>query len=138
MLIGSKIRQRRKEKGFKTQGDLAKALGVSHVTVSGWERDEFRPDGDNILALIRVLGTDFGLQDNIKDKSTWLFGDTFTNQSRINEANTQYNLVPTPEPFISSELKKYIFALIKADQSSQISQRRLKLLRLLLKEETEQ
>lgn len=53
---GHRIKNLRKDRGYKTQGELGKAIGVSHVSVSGWEREEFKPDGDNLYDLLAVLG----------------------------------------------------------------------------------
>jgi transcriptional regulator with XRE-family HTH domain len=44
-LVGQKIRQRRKELGFKTQADLADKIGVDSSRVSRWETgDDFPTD----------------------------------------------------------------------------------------------
>jgi transcriptional regulator with XRE-family HTH domain len=63
--IGERIRNRRKEMKF-TQRSLAKALKISHVSVSQWERDDSEPTGKNLFALTKVL----------QCTPTWiLFGD---------------------------------------------------------------
>lgn len=63
--IGERIRNRRKEMNF-TQRSLAKALKISHVSVSQWERDDSEPTGKNLFALTKVL----------QCTPTWiLFGD---------------------------------------------------------------
>lgn len=54
MTIGERIRARRKELKH-TQRTLAKALKISHVSVSQWERDDSEPTGKNLLALTKVL-----------------------------------------------------------------------------------
>ncbi len=49
-----------------TQRSLAKALKISHVSVSQWERDDSEPTGKNLFALTKVL----------QCTPTWiLFGD---------------------------------------------------------------
>jgi SOS-response transcriptional repressor LexA len=53
--VGERIRARRKELRL-TQKDLASKVGVSHVSISQWEKDETAPRGDNLLALARALG----------------------------------------------------------------------------------
>ncbi|EPK3183993.1 helix-turn-helix domain-containing protein [Enterobacter kobei] len=65
LTIGERIRARRKELKF-TQRTLAKALKISHVSVSQWERDDSEPTGKNLFALTKVL----------QCTPTWiLFGD---------------------------------------------------------------
>ncbi|MEH6711612.1 MAG: S24 family peptidase [Paraglaciecola polaris] len=55
--LGARIKARRIELGFKSTSALARALKVSHVTVSAWEKDEYRPDGNNSDNLYTVLKT---------------------------------------------------------------------------------
>ncbi|HBL0706800.1 helix-turn-helix domain-containing protein [Klebsiella oxytoca] len=54
LTIGERIRSRRKDLKF-TQRTLAKALKISHVSVSQWERDDSEPSGKNLFALSKVL-----------------------------------------------------------------------------------
>ena len=63
--IGERIRARRKDLNH-TQRTLAKALKISHVSVSQWERDDSEPTGKNLFALSKIL----------KCSPSWiLFGD---------------------------------------------------------------
>ena len=50
MSIGTNIRSIREEKGL-TQENIADAINVSFQAVSSWERDEYKPDLDNLLKL---------------------------------------------------------------------------------------
>ena len=52
--IGERIRARRKDLNH-TQRTLAKALKISHVSVSQWERDDSEPTGKNLFALSKIL-----------------------------------------------------------------------------------
>lgn len=52
--VGERIRQRRKALKF-TQQTLATGIGVSHVAVSQWEKDETVPRGENLLRLAELL-----------------------------------------------------------------------------------
>ena len=52
--VGERIRQRRKALKF-TQQTLAMGIGVSHVAVSQWEKDETVPRGENLLRLAELL-----------------------------------------------------------------------------------
>ncbi|EPW5983615.1 helix-turn-helix domain-containing protein, partial [Escherichia coli] len=47
LTIGERIRYRRKNLKY-TQRSLAKALKISHVSVSQWERDDSEPTGKNL------------------------------------------------------------------------------------------
>ncbi|EGW8417143.1 helix-turn-helix domain-containing protein [Salmonella enterica] len=65
LTIGERIRIRRKDLKY-TQRSLAKALKISHVSVSQWERDDSEPTGKNLFALSEML----------QCSPTWiLFGD---------------------------------------------------------------
>ncbi|MDP8609664.1 helix-turn-helix domain-containing protein [Serratia marcescens] len=78
---GSRIRGRRKEMKL-TQRSLAQALGISHVSVSQWERDDSEPTGKNLFSLSRVL----------RCSPTWiLFGDEEQQPSQIDEIPRQLN-----------------------------------------------
>ncbi|MFH8134843.1 helix-turn-helix domain-containing protein [Pantoea osteomyelitidis] len=52
---GDRIRARRKELKL-TQKALAAKVGVSHVAVSQWEKDETVPRGENLLRVSEALG----------------------------------------------------------------------------------
>ena len=54
MSIGENIRRLREEKGF-TQERIANELNVSFQAVSSWERDEYKPDLDNLLKLTKIF-----------------------------------------------------------------------------------
>ncbi|WFQ81308.1 LexA family transcriptional regulator [Xenorhabdus sp. SF857] len=53
--IGVRIRLCRKRLNL-TQRELGKLVGVSHVAISQWEKEETEPKGDNLLALASALG----------------------------------------------------------------------------------
>ena len=57
MAIGERIKELRKEKQI-SQGQLAKALGVSRQAVSKWENDQAEPDTLNLIRLADILSTD--------------------------------------------------------------------------------
>jgi transcriptional regulator with XRE-family HTH domain len=75
--LGSRLKQARKAAGYKSQGDLGKKIGVSHVTISGWERDEYKPDGENLFKLLAVLNISKG----------WLYEGLGTKHSKNNTLN---------------------------------------------------
>lgn len=52
--LGQKIKELRKALKA-TQLQVGKAVGVSHVTISQWEKDETSPKGENLYKLARVL-----------------------------------------------------------------------------------
>ena len=54
MSIGANIRRKREEQKL-TQEQLADKLGVTFQAVSSWERDEYKPDTDNLIKLAKVL-----------------------------------------------------------------------------------
>lgn len=54
MSMGDRIRERRKELKL-TQEALAKTAGVNRVTVTGWEKDDYQPNGANLQSLAEAL-----------------------------------------------------------------------------------
>jgi len=54
MSIGSNIKSLREERNL-TQEQIAESLGISFQAVSSWERDEYKPDMDNLLKLAEIL-----------------------------------------------------------------------------------
>lgn len=52
---GDRLRARRKELQL-TQKALAAKVGVSHVAISQWEKDETVPRGENLLRVAEALG----------------------------------------------------------------------------------
>ncbi|EGQ8055460.1 LexA family protein [Vibrio alginolyticus] len=52
--LGLKILTRRKELKI-TQKELAQKVGVSHVTISQWEKEDTAPKGSNLLKLSEAL-----------------------------------------------------------------------------------
>ncbi|HCB0125585.1 TPA: helix-turn-helix domain-containing protein [Klebsiella variicola subsp. variicola] len=101
--IGERIRARRKDLNH-TQRTLAKALKISHVSVSQWERDDSEPTGKNLFALSKIL----------KCSPTWiLFGD---------DEETPESL-PAMEPPLDDrhmELIELFDALPESEQDSQL------------------
>ena len=54
LCFGNNIRLLREERKL-TQENVAEALGVSFQAVSSWERDEYKPDVDNLLRLANLF-----------------------------------------------------------------------------------
>lgn len=57
MNMGERIRLKRKELKL-TQQALAELAGVNRVTVTGWEKDDYQPNGANLQALADALKCD--------------------------------------------------------------------------------
>lgn len=104
MSIGERIRYRRKESKM-TQKALAKALGLSDVSVSQWERDDSEPTGKNLFALSKTL----------QCSPTWiLYGD--------DEQNPEPPLFVTPElDERQKELLDLFNSLPESEQNAQLS-----------------
>ena len=58
MNIGTNIRRLREQRGL-TQEQLAEQVDVSFQAVSSWERDEYKPDLDNLIQLAKALDVSF-------------------------------------------------------------------------------
>ena len=54
MSIGTNIKTLRDERNL-TQEQLAEMVGVTFQAVSSWERDEYKPDTDNLISLADAL-----------------------------------------------------------------------------------
>ena len=50
-----RLRERRIEMGYDTQGKLAKALGMTTQTISYYENGERKPDYETFAKIARVL-----------------------------------------------------------------------------------
>ena len=54
MSMGERIRNARKAKGL-TQKQLAEQIGAKHTSVSGWEKDQHKPDVDSLELICGAL-----------------------------------------------------------------------------------
>ncbi len=88
MEIHERIRQKRQELGL-TQQALADKAGVNRVTVTGWEKGDYQPNGVNLQQLAEALETD----------ARWL-----TDGVMSTEANVRFSKLNSPRgeyPLIS-------------------------------------
>jgi transcriptional regulator with XRE-family HTH domain len=78
-MIGSIIKELRKKKGL-TQEELAKAVGVSRLTVSMWESGKASPKAEFLKKLAEVLEVNVNDLLGLEDKLTTgaLMGDLFS------------------------------------------------------------
>ncbi|MEL5501411.1 MULTISPECIES: helix-turn-helix domain-containing protein [Serratia] len=107
MTLGERIRSRRKSLGF-TQKTLAKALKLSDVSISQWERDDSEPTGKNLHALSKAL----------RCSPTWiLFGD----EDKTPEEPTG---LPVELDAKQQELLELFNALPDSEQDAQLSEMR--------------
>lgn len=107
--LGQRALARRKELKL-TQREAAKLVGVAHVTISQWERNETQPVGARLFALAKALSC----------TPTWLlFGDE---QQAPTAAE---NLPPTPElTERHKELIDLFDSLPESEQDAQLQQMR--------------
>ncbi len=91
-----------------TQRSLAKALKISHVSVSQWERDDSEPTGKNLFALTKVL----------QCSPTWiLFGDE-------NQAPLEPSEVPPELDDKQRELIDLFIAITDTEQDELLNELR--------------
>lgn len=57
MTIGERITEARKKKRI-SQLALAELVGVSHISIRGWELGMYKPSADSICALCKALDVD--------------------------------------------------------------------------------
>ena len=69
MSLGANIRQKREERKL-TQEQLADKLRVTFQAVSSWERDEYKPDTDNLIRLSEIL--DVSVSSLVEEKAACL------------------------------------------------------------------
>ncbi|KJV31203.1 LexA family transcriptional regulator [Pantoea sp. SM3] len=77
--VGERIRSRRKILKLTQQG-VAIGIGVSHVAVSQWEKDETLPRGENLLRLAELL----------QCTAAWIIdgeGEVFTTPSKVSDVS---------------------------------------------------
>jgi Predicted transcriptional regulators len=111
MTIGERIRSRRKSLGL-TQKSLAKALKISDVSVSQWERDTSEPTGKNLHALCKVL----------KCPAAWiLFGDE-------NKAPEEPSDLPIQLDERQQELLELFTAITDTEQEAILSELRARVI----------
>ncbi len=67
--FGSCLERARKAAGFRSAGEFGKKLGVSHVTVRAWEKDEYKPSSDNIFEIVNILGVHSELLPRVHHQS---------------------------------------------------------------------
>lgn len=107
MTLGERVRSRRKDLGF-TQKSLAKALKLSDVSISQWERDDSEPTGKNLHALAKAL----------RCSPTWLlFGD----EDKIPE---EPSTLPVTLDAKQQELLDLFDALPESEQDAQLNELR--------------
>lgn len=107
--LGQRALARRKELKL-TQREAAKLVGVAHVTISQWERNETQPVGARLFALAKALSC----------TPTWLlFGDEQQTPTPAEE------LAPAPQ--LSDrhmELLDLFDSLPESEQNAQLQQMR--------------
>lgn len=87
MEIHERIRQRRRELGL-TQQALADKAGVNRVTVTGWEKGDYQPNGVNLQELAEALETDARwLTDGVENT------ETNVRFSKFNSPHGEYPLI---------------------------------------------
>ncbi|EJH8725053.1 helix-turn-helix domain-containing protein [Cronobacter sakazakii] len=102
--LGRRVLRRRKDVRL-TQRDLAKALGISHATISLWESDNTEPSGKNLFALAKVL----------QCSPTWLlFGDE--------DKEPGEPLALTAEPSLSPDEQEMLDLYRALPESEQLAQ----------------
>ena len=80
--FGSCLERARKAAGFRSAGEFGKKLGVSHVTVRAWEKDEYKPSSDNIFEIVNILGVHSELLPRVHHQSK-------SKKNQVNE-NAEY------------------------------------------------
>tara|TARA_Y100000766_G_scaffold255852_1_gene242204 strand:+ start:1507 stop:2214 length:708 start_codon:yes stop_codon:yes gene_type:complete len=73
--FGSCLERARKAAGFKSAGEFGKRLGVSHVTVRAWEKDEYKPSSDNIYEIVNLLGKHSSLLPKVHLPNAGMIGE---------------------------------------------------------------
>lgn len=84
MTIGERIRIRRARLGL-TQAQVAELLNVSFQSVSSWERDEYLPESDKLVALARALRTGVGalMDEALPPAPDWELSDRLFSEHRM-------------------------------------------------------
>lgn len=105
--FGSRLLRRRKELKY-SQATLGKLVGVAHVTISQWERDETQPAGKRLFALSKAL----------QCSPTWLmFGD----EDKIPAEPIEAKIILSPQ---HQELLDLFDALPDSEQEAQLNEMR--------------
>ncbi len=94
MLIGSRLKGRRKELGF-TQEELGNLIGVGKSAICCYEKETRNPTLENIIELIQVLGVG----------ADYLLGSDAIIKVVVDE-NPKYKAMTKEEVMFIDELKK--------------------------------
>lgn len=105
--VGTLIKKSRKEKGFKTQADLAEALGTEQVTVGRWEAGIHLPSEEHLENLYKLL----------KISETDLFGPSLEKPKTLKELSA---IIERQEKELK-ELKDFL-SLIPKDIAQKIEE----------------
>lgn len=107
--LGQRVLARRKELKL-TQREAAKLVGVAHVTISQWERDETQPVGSRLFSLAKALSC----------TPTWLmFGDAEQSPTPASELPAAPQLTGRQK-----ELVDLFDALPESEQDAQLMEMR--------------
>ena len=97
--FGARLLQRRKELK-QSQAALGKLVGVAHVTISQWERNETKPTGARLFSLAKALKCSptwllFGHENHTPDTPDELDSPVLTDEHR--ELIELYDSLPESE-----------------------------------------
>lgn len=106
--FGDRLLRRRKELD-KSQAALGKLVGVAHVTISQWERNETQPAGKRLFALAKAL----------QCSPTWLLFGMETHSPSPPEESSHLTLSPEHR-----ELIELFDSLPESEQQAQLQNMR--------------
>lgn len=111
MKLGEKIRKARNEAGV-SQGQLAKTLGVTRVSVSQWENSATTPGINRLVDISRALNVPFGYFD-IDDETVGVAKE-YTNNLKSNEMfKPKKANIKNIDVYWHAKVTSMIFSLIK-------------------------
>lgn len=105
-----RLKERRKELGL-TQKDVGKRAGVTHATISQWEKEGSSPSGENLFALSKALKCD----------PTWLLEGSAGNEppapASFRDLDPREEELLDLFAFLDEESKKNFLTLLKGEVS---------------------
>lgn len=115
--LGSRLKKARENKRL-TQQEVADKFGVSHVTISGYERNRRDPDSDTLtqLADLYEVSLDW-LKEREQKESDYSLPEELMVKI-IKEAEAEYKVNLRDDPVVESAVRDLIRHLAKMKMSS--------------------
>ena len=109
----NRIRELRKKKGI-TQIDLAKKLGITQATLSGWETNKYEPDNKSLILLAELFDVSLDCLVGRPERETPKNKNEIELSPAENDVIMSYRLLDDED---KAEVKGYINGLLRSNKN---------------------